>query len=968
MKRTTLSSMLLAPALLIAALVAPGAAAAAGPITTASSCTGTGTVTCDLWAKPGTLPLPGTSVTAWGYSTTSVGSPTFPGPAIVVNQGDTVTVNLTNNLTQPTSLVFDGVAGPPDLAAVAPGASHPYTFTATTPGTYLYEAGILPGSEYQVSMGLYGVLIVRPTGAPGQAYADASTAFGDEALVILGEVDPALSNSASPQGFDLRKFAPKYFLVNGTAYQNTPASTIPVTSGNTLLLRYANAGIQHHSIGVLGLHQRVLAADGSELPYPRTMVAETIAPGQSADVLVSLPATTAASTLYPIYDASLSLNNSAGSGIGGMLALLESTGTAGGDTVGPLTSSVTVTQTAPGSGLYTLTATVSDASTGGANVAAAEYRIDSTSATPTALAAVLPPFDAVSEDVTSATGEIDTSTWTSGTHTVYVRGQDALLNWGSNASVTIVLDKTGPTTSAVVLNPSRANGSANVALSATASDSASGGSNVTAAEYTIDGGAAAPMNLNTISPTVSLTASIPAATVNALPDGPHTVSVRSQDAAGNWGGPATATLTVDKTGPATSAIGANPGANNGSNGQSTSNPSVRVTATFDDTGPGNGSNIAAGEGFIDTVGANGTGFPFAATVGTFDTATETGYADIPLATINLLSSGNHTIYVHGKDSAGNWGVTSSITYLIDRTAPTFIGITLAPNPTLGAATITLTVNGALDPLVGGLASGVTGGAYWIDTAAPAPGGGTLFSGLTASIPTASLTTGNHTIGARIRDAAGNWSTTTASATVLVVPDAIFANGFETGTTPWGWSSASTTSATRMTVTTSPALVGTRSLQVQGGNTNYVQYNFGTAAQPATATYDARFYFRPGTNNSTGKDILAAATSNTFGTTLFHVRYRLSGAQPQVQIQVGATANASWVNVLGGTSNNVIEVVWQSGTTLRLYVNGTLSQTLTAATGNVGAVRLGSVTATGNAALMYFDAFASKRSTSPLVGP
>ena len=52
----------------------------------------------------------------------------------------------------------------------------------------------------------------------------------------------------------------------------------------------------------------------------------------------------------------------------------------------------------------------------------------------------------------------------------------------------------------------------------------------------------------------------------------------------------------------------------------------------------------------------------------------------------------------------------------------------------------------------------------------------------------------------------------------------------------------------------------------------------------------------------------------------------------------------------------------------LYVNGTLSQTLAAGTGSVTAVRLGSVTTTGNNTLMYFDAFASKRTVSPLVGP
>ena len=69
--------------------------------------------------------------------------------------------------------------------------------------------------------------------------------------------------------------------------------------------------------------------------------------------------------------------------------------------------------------------------------------------------------------------------------------------------------------------------------------------------------------------------------------------------------------------------------------------------------------------------------------------------------------------------------------------------------------------------------------------------------------------------------------------------------------------------------------------------------------------------------------------------LFHVRYRRNGAQPQVQIQVGATANATWVNITNNASNR-IEVVWQSGTTLQLYVNGTLSQTLTAGAGSVAA--------------------------------
>jgi hypothetical protein len=210
----------------------------------------------------------------------------------------------------------------------------------------------------------------------------------------------------------------------------------------------------------------------------------------------------------------------------------------------------------------------------------------------------------------------------------------------------------------------------------------------------------------------------------------------------------------------------------------------------------------------------------------------------------------------------------------------------------------------------------------------------------------------------------------ATDTDTVVPDAIFSNGFETATAPWGWSGRSTTNTARLNRTAAAAMVESFGLQAQGNNTNYVQFDFGTAANPASATYDARFYFRPNGTASTGKDILSAATaSGAFGSPLFRVRYRLNAGTPEVQVQVGTgSSNPAWTPILGGTSSNVIEVVWQSGATLVLYVNGVSSQTLTATAGSVGAVRLGSVTSTGNSTLMHFDAFASKRSTSPLLGP
>ena len=106
--------------------------------------------------------------------------------------------------------------------------------------------------------------------------------------------------------------------------------------------------------------------------------------------------------------------------------------------------------------------------------------------------------------------------------------------------------------------------------------------------------------------------------------------------------------------------------------------------------------------------------------------------------------------------------------------------------------------------------------------------------------------------------------------------------------------------------------------------------------------------------------------------MFHVRYRVNAGQRQVQVQVGNTANASWVNITNAV--HTIEVVWQaqgSGGpnpgTLVLYVDNVSSQTVNhTSTSSISSVRLGSVTSGGSNTAMSFDAFASKRSVAPLL--
>jgi FtsP/CotA-like multicopper oxidase with cupredoxin domain len=729
--------------------------------------------TVDICATTGTAVLPnanpsGTAMTSsvniWGYvsgdCTGTIPTVTLGGaPRIDATEGDTVTVVLHNNLAEPTGLSFQGQPLPTDANGVAPGSSRPYSFVATGAGTHLYQAGMTldptNNAPAQVAMGLYGVLVVHPAVAPVSGDPSYSN---NETIVLISDIDPALN--AAPTTFDMRNFKPKYQLLNGKAYPQT-ASLGTATPGDHLQVRYVNAGVNYHSMGILGGNQRIVADDGNALAQPYTVVAQTVGPGQTFDAIVDVSSHAVEGSTLAVYDANLQLRNknrrpaSKLSGLpyktyGGALAFVQIGAPSSGDTSGPLVSGLTASATSA-------MATVSDATTGGNEIQAAQYRVDGGLATAIAL-----PDDGVwggqtSEGLTvTFASALDTSV----SHTVYMRGQDSLGNLGPWSSTVVppgaTPDGTGPVTSGLSLTPNPTNGTVNVALHATGSDNATGGSNIVAAEYVIDGvPPAQSMAVNNPAVTASLDVTITAATVFALSTGIHTVSVRSQDSALNWGPYSSIMLTVDKTGPTTNPVTASPNPTNGVIGVNASTPAVRVTSSANDS-----SGVVRAEGFIDKdVDAvlnhpdYGTGFLFVPVDGAWGDTTEPISVDIPLTTINSLGEGPHTIYVHAKDTAGNWGATSSVTLTVDKTAPTISGVTLTPNTfTPGAATSTLAVT-ATD----GTGVGVAGGQYWVDGTATPPANATAFTGTSVSITTAVLASGTYTVYVRVKDAAGNWS-------------------------------------------------------------------------------------------------------------------------------------------------------------------------------------------------------------------
>jgi hypothetical protein len=334
--------------LLVAALLAGAGPAVAQAPAVGVACTSGPNFT--LTTRVGYVILPdGNTMYMWGYAEAGKDFQ-HPGPVLCVNQGDTVTVTLQNTFPIPVSIIFpgqqdvlaDGVAAQPQfdgggivtsLANVAPPAaagvagSVTYSFVASKPGTFLYESGTDP--QTQVRMGLFGVLVVRPLGAPDQANGRVDSKFtpSEEFLVLLSEIDPYQHQAAeSGLPFNITSYHPRYWLVNGRGFPDSIADNyagwLPNQPYGALarvypmdpsahpypgLIRYLNVGSEDYPYHPHGNNGLVIGRDGNalegtggqDLAFEKFAI--NIGPGQTWDVSFSWrDAESYSSTLNPI--------------------------------------------------------------------------------------------------------------------------------------------------------------------------------------------------------------------------------------------------------------------------------------------------------------------------------------------------------------------------------------------------------------------------------------------------------------------------------------------------------------------------------------------------------------------------------------------------------------------------------------------------------------------------------------------
>jgi FtsP/CotA-like multicopper oxidase with cupredoxin domain len=223
-----------------------------------------GVWTFDLVATPVRWELlQGVRATAWTYNGT------VPGPQLRVPYGQRLRIEFRNELPEPTTVHWHGIAVPnamdgvPDVTqkAVEPGGRFTYAFRAipagrnSKGGTFFYHSH--QDEDRQLGLGLAGALVIEPPKPQG---------YDAERTLLISEwnVDPG-SGETRP-AMEMDGMLPNFFTLNGKSFPAT--ETINVRRGARVLLRLIGAGQFTHPMHLHGTDFRVIAKDGHPLERP----------------------------------------------------------------------------------------------------------------------------------------------------------------------------------------------------------------------------------------------------------------------------------------------------------------------------------------------------------------------------------------------------------------------------------------------------------------------------------------------------------------------------------------------------------------------------------------------------------------------------------------------------------------------------------------------------------------------------
>lgn len=280
------------------------------------------TVTRQLRAAPTAVDLGGRTVQTWAFDGT------VPGPEIRVTAGDELRVHLVNDLPDPTSVHWHGLAlrndmdGVPGLTQdpVAAASAFDYAFVVPNPGTYWFH----PHVGVQLDTGLQAALIVDDPREPGaydeevvlvlddwtdgwgeapdailtrmrrEGMAMSGPAMGGMSGMDMGGMDMAgMPSSAHPLGADTGDVVYPAHLING----RLPAAPVTISSapGRRIRFRIINAGSDTAYRFAIGGHRLTVTHTDGFAVLPFEVDTLLVGMGERYDVVV-----TAADGAFPI--------------------------------------------------------------------------------------------------------------------------------------------------------------------------------------------------------------------------------------------------------------------------------------------------------------------------------------------------------------------------------------------------------------------------------------------------------------------------------------------------------------------------------------------------------------------------------------------------------------------------------------------------------------------------------------------
>lgn len=213
-----------------------------------------------------------------------------PGPLIHVQEGDEVTIKVTNFTSLPHTVHWHGIYmknnwkndGVPAVTQpeIKPGESFTYTFIADPTGSLWYHCHVNV-NEHVAYRGMWGPMIVDPK-KEGKAVKKLIKKVNKEYIMMFSSYSSEFAMKPGYGGSYSDKL--DYFALNGRSFPGT--QPMRIDEGDVLRIRLYGAGGETHNIHTHGHHFTITHKDGFPLDSPYKADTVSVGPGERYDIIV----------------------------------------------------------------------------------------------------------------------------------------------------------------------------------------------------------------------------------------------------------------------------------------------------------------------------------------------------------------------------------------------------------------------------------------------------------------------------------------------------------------------------------------------------------------------------------------------------------------------------------------------------------------------------------------------------------